>query len=47
MYEEETIVLDVYNILDQLGISREAVQFLNVSSSVGADEATASNVLPE
>lgn len=44
---DQKAILDVYEILDQLGISRDAIPFLNDLARTEAEKVIASNVLPE
>ena len=45
MNEKKPIVLDVYEVLDQLGISRDAVQFLKDRPVESGDEASPERAL--
>lgn len=47
MIDQKAIILDVYEILDQLGISRDAVPFLNELARTEAEKIIVPHVLPE
>jgi len=46
MRKVDTVVLDVYEILDQLGISREAVQFFTDQEDPESEEAVIAESVP-
>lgn len=47
MNKKQVVMLDVYEVLDQLGINREAINFLGDPPPEGANEVSAMNVQPE
>lgn len=46
LHEKQPIVLDVYEVLDQLGISRDAIRFLIDQPGESGEEASLEHVLP-